>query len=57
MSNILYHVWGKTLTGKEKQIDTTKQPRIGYPIKIGSSICKVVDYAEYELKGRQIVKL
>lgn len=48
----VYHVWGKTLAGRKIQLDTDKKPQLDKPIRIGGTLCKVTDFAEYQLEDR-----
>lgn len=47
---IVYHIWGKTVGGKQIQLDTVQVPEIGKPIKVNGVSCKVVDYARYQIE-------
>ena len=37
---------------KKIQLDTDKEPQLGKPIQIGGTLCKVTDFAEYQLEDR-----
>lgn len=50
----VYHIWGKTLTGRKVQTDIMQPIEIGKLLRVGNTFCKVKDIAKYQLEEGKV---
>lgn len=50
----VYHIWGKTLTGRKVQTDVMQPIEIGKLLRVGNTFCKVQDIAKYQLEEGKV---